>query len=375
MVGVDSLFQAICRVNRLHGEDKEYGYIIDYKDLFNSLETAVAEYTGDALDGYDKEDVAGLLENRLEKARERLEETREAVRALCEPVALPRNTVDYIRYFCAPDTADEDTRKAHERKRVALYRAVASFVRAYANIANEMPEAGYTPEQAQEIGEEASYYEKVRQEVKIASGDYLDMKSLEPAMRHLLDTYIRAEESETISAFDELGLVDLLVEQGKGALENLPEDIREDAEAMSETIENNLRKVIIDEQPVNPKYYDRMSELLDALIQQRKEETLEYKEYLDNLVELAGKVRYPSSSGQYPGSIDSSAKRALYDNLDRDEAAALRIDDAVRNTRKDDWRGNKFKEREVLAAIRKAAGEYEARAGAVFELVKNQHEY
>jgi type I restriction enzyme R subunit len=34
------LFQAICRVNRLDGDDKEYGYIIDYKDLFKSLEGA-----------------------------------------------------------------------------------------------------------------------------------------------------------------------------------------------------------------------------------------------------------------------------------------------------------------------------------------------
>lgn len=74
------LFQAICRVNRLDGEDKEYGYIIDYKDLFNSLEGAVADYTGEALDGYDEEDVAGLLKNRLEMGRERLEETRETVR-------------------------------------------------------------------------------------------------------------------------------------------------------------------------------------------------------------------------------------------------------------------------------------------------------
>ena len=65
------LFQAICRVNRLDGEDKEYGYIIDYKDLFNSLEGAVADYTGEALDGYDVEDVAGLLKNRLDMGRER----------------------------------------------------------------------------------------------------------------------------------------------------------------------------------------------------------------------------------------------------------------------------------------------------------------
>ncbi|MGB3681867.1 MAG: HsdR family type I site-specific deoxyribonuclease, partial [Rubrobacteraceae bacterium] len=173
------LFQAICRVNRLDGEDKEYGYIIDYKDLFNSLEGAVADYTGDALDGYDEEDVAGLLENRLEKARERLEEAREAVRATCEPVCQPRNTIDYLHYFCAEDTADKDAVKANERKRVALYKAVSSFVRAYANLANVMSQAGYTPEEAEDIHAEVVHYEKVRQEIKVASGDYLDMKSYE----------------------------------------------------------------------------------------------------------------------------------------------------------------------------------------------------
>ncbi|HAO79756.1 MAG TPA: restriction endonuclease subunit R, partial [Verrucomicrobia subdivision 3 bacterium] len=77
------LFQAICRVNRLDGDDKEYGYIVDYKDLFQSLEGAVNDYTSGALDGYDKEDVAGLLEDRLGKAKERLEDALEQVRALC----------------------------------------------------------------------------------------------------------------------------------------------------------------------------------------------------------------------------------------------------------------------------------------------------
>ncbi|MEA1926815.1 MAG: YgjP-like metallopeptidase domain-containing protein, partial [Candidatus Auribacterota bacterium] len=37
-------------------------------------------------------------------------------------------------------------------------------------------------------------------------GDYIDMKMYEPAMRHLLDTYIRAEDSEKISAFDDMNL-------------------------------------------------------------------------------------------------------------------------------------------------------------------------
>ena len=86
------LFQAICRVNRLDGDDKEYGYIVDYKDLFKSLERSIHDYTSEALDGYDKEDVAGLLSDRIEKARERLEEAREVIKALCEPVAPPKDT-------------------------------------------------------------------------------------------------------------------------------------------------------------------------------------------------------------------------------------------------------------------------------------------
>ena len=118
------LFQAICRVNRLDGDDKDYGYIIDYKDLFKSLEGAVADYTSGALDGFDKEDVAGLLENRLEKAREDLEEALEAVRALCEPVEAPRDSAAYLHYFCAKDSGDAAQLKDNEPKRLKLYKFV-----------------------------------------------------------------------------------------------------------------------------------------------------------------------------------------------------------------------------------------------------------
>ena len=99
------LFQAICRVNRLDGEDKEYGYIVDYKDLFRSLEGAIKDYTGEAFEGYDREDVEGLLKDRLERGRERLEETREAVKALCEPVEPPHDSEAYLRYFCHAERA------------------------------------------------------------------------------------------------------------------------------------------------------------------------------------------------------------------------------------------------------------------------------
>src|SRR5260221_7138305 len=128
------LFQAICRVNRLDGDDKEYGYIIDYKDLFKSLEGAVKDYTSGALDGYDKEDVAGLLEDRLGKARERLEDAREAVNALCEPVEAPKDTLAYLRFFCAKDSGSAEQLKDNEPNRLAVYLHVAAFVRSVVDL-------------------------------------------------------------------------------------------------------------------------------------------------------------------------------------------------------------------------------------------------
>ena len=368
------LFQAICRVNRLDGDDKEYGYIVDYKDLFKSLGTAIHDYTSGALDGYDKEDVAGLLVDRLQMAKQRLEEARESIKALCEPVETPKDTPAYLRYFCATDTSNKDQLKDNESKRVILYKFTVALIRAYADLASEMTEAGYNGIQTEAVRKEVDHYEKVRGEVKIASGDYVDMKMFEPAMRHLIDTYIRAEESEKISAFDDMSLVQLIVERGMDALDVLPKGIRESKEAVAETIENNLRKLIIDEQPVNPKYYEKMSELLDSLILQRREQALEYEQYLAEMIALAIKVQIPGGGKDYPPTINTGAKRALYDNLNKNNDTALAVDYAVLTSKKDGWRGHKVKEKEVRNAIRRVLND-EQLTDAIFDLVKNQSDY
>ncbi|MCG5531464.1 type I restriction endonuclease subunit R [Halorhodospira halochloris] len=373
------LFQAICRVNRLHTEDKEVGYIVDYKDLFKSLEQSIQDYTGGAFDAFDADDVEGLLEDRLDKARERLEESREAVKALCEAVDPPKDSPAYRRYFVGPSDAPE-VQKENEPRRLALYKHVGAFLRAYADLANEMQQAGYSEAEATAIKAEVEHYEKVREEVKLASGDYIDMKMYEPAMRHLLDTYIRADESEKLSAFDDMTLVELVVERGEDAVDSLPASISGDREAMAETIENNVRRLIIDEMAVNPKYYEKMSELLDALIEQRRQEALEYKDYLRRIVELTRQAARREEQNSYPTGIDTPAQQALYDNLGRDANLTLRLDEKIRAVKKADWRGNKFKEREVRNAIASVLGTQVRETeipdlDTVLELVKNQNDY
>lgn len=371
-----NLFQAICRVNRLDGDDKEYGYIVDYKDLFRCLDKAITDYTQGAFEGYDKEDVAGLLKDRLEQAKLDLENALEMVRALCEPVKAPRNTEDYIHYFCGKSGSNQDELTENEALRLTLYQNVAKLLRAFANIANEMPDAGYSEADIETVRNEVAHYEKVRDEVKLASGDLVEMKRFEPAMRHLLDMYIRADDSEVLMDFEELGLIELIVEKGTDATDSLPENIRNNQEAMAETIENNVRRTIVDENPVNPRYYEQMSVLLDELIVLRRQKAIEYQEYLERIRELSRQVIRPEQTGSnYPLSMDTLPKRAFYDNFGKDELLATKIDSAIRYTKKAMWKNDRFKEREIANAIREETAGYDVDIQSVMELAKAQREY
>ncbi len=369
------LFQAICRVNRLDGDDKDYGYIVDYRDLFNSLESAITDYTSGALDGYAKEDIDGLLTDRLEGARDDLDEALETIRALCEPVAPPKDTLQYQQYFCAAVQGNAEQLKANEPKRVELYKAVAALTRRYGNLANEMAAAGYSAAEAAAIKAEVAHYAAVRDEVKLGAGEDVDFKQYEAGMRHLLDTYIQASASETVSNFEDTGLIQLIVQLGAGALDKLPDGIKKSPEAVAETIANNMRKLIVVEHATNPKYYDTMSALLDAILEERRKGALEYKEYLQQLLDQAAKLGKGDSDTAYPTWADNGARRALIDFGWADSALPIQVDTAILTSKPHDWIGNAMKEKVVKRAIRKVLPADFDRLNELFDLVRARDEY
>ncbi len=311
------------------------------------------------------------------KGKERLDDALETIKALCEPVEPPKGQIQFLHYFVG-NSENPDELKDTEPRRVALYKSVISLIRAYANIADEMEGAGYTVAEIEQIKKEVKYYENLRKEIQIASGDYIDLKQYEPAMRHLIDSYLGAEESRVLSKFDDLSLVELIVDRGKDAFNSLSPNLRKNKEAMSETIENNLRKVIIEERPTNPIYYDKMSVLLDELIKLRKEKTAEYEKYLNEVVALAMKIKKPGTNPVYPPSLTTNAKRALYDNLGKNEDLANELDNKIMTTKKDAWRDNKFKTKEVRYAIKEVLNKYhikEPDEEYMLEIVKKQRDY
>jgi len=187
------------------------------------------------------------------------------------------------------------------------------------------------------------HFDKVRDEVKPSSGDLVDINRFEPAMHHLPDMYIRADDSETLVDFNDIGLVELIVYKGADTLDNMPDGSRKDCEAMAEAVDNNVRNTIVDENPVNPEYHEQMYVLLDELITLRRKKVTDYQKYLERIREFARKVVHSTStSADYPAFLDTSVKRVTFDNYGSDEVPSTKTDSAIRYTKNAYWVGDRF---------------------------------
>ncbi|MFO6420287.1 type I restriction endonuclease subunit R [Hylemonella sp. W303a] len=387
------LFQAICRTNRLDGEDKDFGYIVDYKDLFKKVEKAIAVYTAELDHSAGGSDPEILVKDRLEIGRERLEDAIEALALLCEPVEPPKGDLEHIHYFCGNTEIAEDL-KLREPYRVALYKAVVALVRAYANLADELEAAGYTPVQIDNLKSLLKHYLNLREIIRKAAGETLDLKPYEADMRHLIDTYIEAQAPRKISPFDGIGLLDLIVKTGiADAIAERLGDMKGNKESIAETIENNVRSKILKEQLTDPAYFAKMSALLDEIIRLRKEKAIEYEDYLARIADVARKVS-AGKADDTPVQLKTQGQLALYNNL-KDHVAvnatleaetqpyagktaaldrALKLDAAIKTKRPDGWRGVVAKEQMVKQAMFEVLQDIQE-VNRLFPIVFAQKEY
>lgn len=362
------LFQAICRVNRLDGEEKDFGYIVDYKQLFGDLANALKKYTSGAFEGYAAEDIEGLIKDRLDEAKKYLDLVLEELDNLCGGVPAPGAEIDYIYYFCGENGVGGIDDESCSRSREKMYKLVNRLVRAYAEIKGEMTDAGYTTAEQAEIDKKVQFFIALKETICNSSGDFIDLKSYEADMRRLIDTYIKADDSRKIGEFDNFTLLDFVRAQG----EKLG---GKGKEAAAEAIENNIRKKIVEKILVNPKYYEKMSAILDELIKIRHEDAAAYEKLLDKYIQLVRNTETPENNSLYPESIrHSGALRAFYDNCGGDEALAHALDKAVRASKQADFRHNEFKERRIKQALYNVLQD-KSEVERVYNIVVEQGEY
>lgn len=373
------LFQAICRVNRPDGEDKDYGYIVDYMDLFRNVQLAVADYTSGAFEEYDKEDIEGLIKSSYDEAKAEMDGARSSLIELFENVSAPQADTDFISYFCESGE-DEET----AGRRDLLYVLTASLSRSFATCCDRLASHyGYNDAQVDGLRTEISDYNRVKEMVRLASCDYIDLKPYEADMRYILDTYIRADDSTVVSELGNMSLVELLLSGKTTTPADLVKDIPGDNNAKAEIIENNLKHEIVKKIGGNSVYYGKLSEMLQKIIDQRKIEALSYDEYLRQVVELAEAILHPESSMEYPDAVkDSAAKRALYDFFDKNEELAVSVDKAIRTAMRPGWKKNYQKQQVIRGAIYESLVDYgyseEDAANTysdIYDMAQRQDEY
>jgi len=350
-----TLFQAICRVNRLDTDDKDYGYIVDYMELFGNVTDAINVYTSELdSEGFTQDEVEISMKDRLKVAIDRLLTALETVEAICEPVAHPKADIDYIHYFCG-NTENPDELKSNEYKRMALYKAIVEYIRAYANLKADFVNTKFTETEIQRFHKKMEDYLALREVIRIASGETIDLKAYEADMRFLIDTYIKAEESEKVSPFDDISLLDLMETNMNEAIDSLPKGIKGNKEAVAETIENNVRSKIVEEHLLDPKYFDHMSVLLQELIERRKQETISYQEYLIEMANLIRQVNQ-GKKDDIPVSLNTKGKVALYHTLG-DESLALLCEETIQYAKQEGFRENVQKQKVLKGAIYKVVND------------------
>ena len=304
----------------------------------------------------------------------------------------------YLHYFCG-DANDPNGLNETEQLRISFYKAVVTFLRAYAAIASDLSEAGYSDTEIDRLRTQSVHFTDLRNAIKRHSGEELDIKPYEADMRHLINTYIQADQAEDIGNLSSLSLTELIIETGihDAIVKKLNAKGKLSKNAVAEGIINNVRKTIIREQLTDPRFYDEMSELLDDLIKQKRDDTESYEEFLKKAEALAKQVARKTPTGSHPDVLNGHLEAiVLFNNLasilsqssaasevrepdvsEVEERAtlALEIDRTIRERAPAGWKGDEAREREVLNALFPLMERNRAATQALFNLIKNQPGY
>ncbi len=387
-----NLFQAICRTNRLDGHDKDYGHIVDFKELFEDVQNSIAVYNSAVLDtDTDGKDGNVIVKDWLVEGKTQLDAAREVLRYLCEPVPLPREMEQYLRYFCG-NANNADALADAEPLRISFYKATATLLRAYADIAANLAEAGYSAAGVATLTKETIFYSDTRAAIKKHSGEELDIKPYEADMRHLINTYIQADPAADLGNLNSLSLTELIIETGihDAIARKLNEKGKLSKNAIAEGIINNVRKTIIRDQLTDPRFYKEMSKLLDDLIVQSRADTAAYELFLKKAEDLVKLLVKKSPISGVPAMLHGKLEAiVLLNNLstipattfvcpaDEDGKAklALEIDLAMRERAPAGWKGDEIRERQVLNALFPIMLRDRDATQAIFEIIKNQPGY
>lgn len=320
-----TLFQAVCRVNRL-GEDikddegniivkthKEFGRIIDFKNLFNCIEDAVVKFNdGSGFEGLDNVDIDGLLNSAVNKCKEKLlaaVASYNGLKSILENKGL--TDLDSVSQYYVTEQQGEAS--AADRRNL-MYSITSAMVTAYNNMSDYFGKTNITKEQIEKFASLSREAGTMQRKVRQKSGDDFDPRTLDPDMRQLLDQHIRANDAETyIPSTADFSFLDLISDNTntEEITEKAIKEAMGNARGAAEVIEGMARRVNTDWNSGDVMSQQYFSEKLQALLDRLKSENATAKDVIKALVEQIKAIKHGKD---VPDGLENRRSKALWNN-------------------------------------------------------------
>ncbi|MGQ4003241.1 HsdR family type I site-specific deoxyribonuclease [Francisellaceae bacterium CB52] len=288
-----TLLQAVARVNRIY-EGKDYGLIVDYRGLFENLDSALTSYG--ALAGYDETDVHGTFGD----VKKDLQKLKTSYSQLQDIFASIKHKNDQESYEVLLDTAE---------KRQDFYKSLNAFARDLAFALGSIHvNSLYSEDDLTNFKKWLRFYNTLRKSLRIRYAESVDFSQYEQRMQSLLDTYIGTEGE----VFQLSATVNMFSSDFKDEVDNLTSD-----RAKADAIINATTKYAKEKREINPAFYDKIAHKIKEIIQKYKELRLSEREFLAEAKKVYATIKQHNEAvlANYPTQISTIPRQSFYDSL------------------------------------------------------------
>lgn len=277
-----TLLQAIARVNRLYedvasGQEKEFGYIIDYAGVLEELEKALATYN--EWQGFDAADLQGTLAN-MQQEIEKLPQRHAHLLKLFNPIENKHDEEAYEQYL------------ADEERREDFYERLSLFSRTLAVALSSTTFITQTePRIIDNYKADLRRFQKLKAAVKTRYSDVVDYRDIEPQIRKLLDTHLSSAEVTQVVA--PINIFDNVAFENAVAQQKTPR-------SKADFIASSTKRSITERMEEDPAFYLKFSELIQQTIDDFREQRISEAEYLERARAIRNAVTHREDSDLPP---------------------------------------------------------------------------
>jgi type I restriction enzyme R subunit len=293
-----NLLQAIARVNRLYEGDegeKKFGFIIDYEGLLGELDSALSTYS--AFEGFEAGDLAGTVHDVREEIR-KLPQVHDQLWDLFKPVKNKKDMEQFEQFL-----ADEAIRQDFYERLKAFSRCL------HICLSSDKLLAVFDDAKIDSMKRDWKQFNELRRAVQLRYQEVVDIKEFEPKIQKLLDDHVAAMPATII--------IQLVNINDPDALKAVVEDEGVSVGSKADRIASATRRAITEKMDEDPAFYKQFSELLEETIREYRAKRMSELDYLNGVLDLAGKVARKDRGRDVPQPIrDSEDGQAFFGVID-----------------------------------------------------------